>query len=94
MESLTKQRRYVDGLEARLKNRRVTALLQHDGSIQFVFRRLSEGEVMNQTIRLSVEAVASMYGMALRLEARNPHLFAHQDAASTEPRGEERQETA
>jgi hypothetical protein len=55
-------------METKLPNRRVCASLMADGDLVFRFKILNcDRTIGRQSIRLSTEAVAAMYGMAVRL---------------------------
>lgn len=56
-----------NGYETRLRNRRVAVFLLSDGSFTFRFKRLENGKVMEESIRLSEEAVAATFDCVCNL---------------------------
>lgn len=67
MSNARKESRPVVSYRVKLKNRRVTGGLLADGTVYWVFRRLTKERTVEQsTIRLSREAIAAMFEICVR----------------------------
>ena len=68
MSAAREHTRVIRAMETKLPNRRVVAELMAYGDLSFRFKRLMPDKTISRrSIRLSTEAVAAMYGMAVRL---------------------------
>jgi hypothetical protein len=68
MSAASKHTRVIRAMEVKLPNRRVVASLMADGALHFRFKILNRDRTVGrQSIRLSPEAVATMYAQAVRL---------------------------
>jgi hypothetical protein len=68
MSTAREHTRVIRAMETKLRNRRVVASLMADGDLVFRFKILNRDRTVGrQSIRLSPEAVATMYAHAVRL---------------------------
>ena len=69
MSKITRGYAPVKGLKAKLHNRRINAWLMYDGTVEYHFRTLDHGKIRGQKIRLSPQAIITIFQLALDLGA-------------------------